>query len=222
MNRIGILYIVATPIGNLKDITFRAVEVLSSVDRIACEDTRRTRVLLHHYNIKKPLISYFEYNKLKRIDSILRSLKEGKDIALVSDAGTPGISDPGSSLIKRVIAEGVRVEAIPGASASLTALVSSGVPMHKFIFEGFLPAKSGARKKALANLSTEKRTIIFYESPHRLLRTLEDMKEVLGDRDIVVARELTKKFEEIRRENVEESISYFKQVKPKGEFVIIM
>ncbi|MFH2137614.1 MAG: 16S rRNA (cytidine(1402)-2'-O)-methyltransferase [Candidatus Omnitrophota bacterium] len=212
----------ATPIGNLKDITFRAVEVLSKVDIVACEDTRRTRILLQNYQIKKPLLSYFEYNKLKRIDYIIEALRGGKDIALVSDAGMPGISDPGIGLIQRVIEEKLSVEVIPGPTAFATALVASGFAIHKFIFEGFLPAKSGARRKALQALQSEKRTIAFYESPHRLLKTLEDIKEVLGNRKIVVARELTKHFEEIRRESVEETIAYFKSKKPKGEFVIIL
>ena len=155
MDNSGRLYIVATPIGNLKDITFRAVDVLVSVDVIACEDTRRTRVLLQHYNIKKPLVSYYEYNKVKRTDTILRSLKEGKNVALVSDAGTPGISDPGASLIQKAIAEHISVEVIPGASAVIMALVSSGLAMHKFVFEGFFPAKSGARRNALEKLKDE-------------------------------------------------------------------
>lgn len=222
MNESGKLYIVATPIGNLKDITFRAIDILASVDLIACEDTRRTRILLNHYNIKKPLLSYFEYNKIRRTDRILRSLKEGQNIALVSDAGTPGISDPGTGLIQKAITEGIKVEAIPGASAFLYALIVSGFATHKFIFEGFLPAKSGARRKALEGFKLEKRTIVFYESPHRLLKTLEDIKNIYGNKQIVVARELTKCFEEIRRESVEESIAHFLEKKPKGEFVVVL
>ncbi len=222
MEDFGVLYIVSTPIGNLKDVTLRALEVLSLVKYIACEDTRRTRILLQHYQIKKPLLSYFEYNKLKRIDFILQTLKEGKSIALVSDAGTPGISDPGSSLIKKAIEQGIAVEAIPGPTAFVMALVVSGLSTNKFIFEGFLPAKSGARKRVLEGLKSERRTIIFYESPHRLLKSLADVKAALGNRKIVVARELTKKFEEIRRETVAEAIVHFSNKKPKGEFVIII
>lgn len=222
MNKLGSLYIVATPIGNLKDITLRALDILSFVDLIACEDTRRTQILLRNYQIKKPLVSYFEYNKLKRTDFILRSLKEGKNIALVSDAGTPGVSDPGSSLIKRVLEENLKLEIIPGVSAFLAALVISGKPLHKFVFEGFLPAKPGARRKILAGLKTEKKTVVFYESPHRILKTFRDMNEILGNREIVIVRELTKKFEEILRITVEKAIVYFEKAKPKGEFVIIV
>jgi len=218
----GVLYIVSTPIGNLKDITLRAIDVLSAVDIIACEDTRRTQILLKNYQIKKPLISYFEYNKLKRIDSILEMLKDGKNIALVSDAGTPGISDPGRTLIKKVIVENVKVEAIPGASALLTALVVSGMPIHKFTFEGFLPVKPGARKKALQRLKSQERTVVLYESPHRIVKTLEAVKEVYQDAPVVIARELTKKFEEIIRGKAEDAIIYFQDKRPKGEFVIII
>ena len=218
----GILYIVSTPIGNLRDITLRAIDILSGVDLIACEDTRHTRILLSEYEIKKKLISYFEYNKIKRIDFILSCLKEGQNIALVSDAGTPGISDPGVSLIKRVIEENIKVEAIPGASALLTGLIVSGMPMHKFTYVGFLPVKSGARKRSLEELKAEAKTIVLYESPHRLLKTLLAIKEVFGNRNIAVARELTKKFEEILRIPVEEAIARFEDKKPKGEFVIII
>ncbi|MFH1093757.1 MAG: 16S rRNA (cytidine(1402)-2'-O)-methyltransferase [Candidatus Omnitrophota bacterium] len=218
----GCLYIVSTPIGNLRDITFRAVDVLSAVDIIACEDTRRTQILLTKYEIKKQLVSYFEYNKLKRIDFIIRSLKEGKSIALVSDAGTPGISDPGASLIKRAIEENIKVESIPGASAVLTALTVSGLPMHKFTYAGFLPVKSGARKKALQQLKAEEKTVVIYEAPHRLIKTLLDIKEIFGNSNIVIARELTKMFEEILRLNIEEAINHFKDKKPKGEFVIVI
>lgn len=218
----GVLYIVATPIGNLRDITLRALDVLSAVDLIACEDTRHTQILLNRYEIKKPLLSYFEYNKLKRIDSIIRSLKEGKSIALVSDAGTPGISDPGASLIKKAIEEGIKVEAIPGASALLTALTVSGVSMHKFTYVGFLPVKTGARKKALHQLKEEKKTAVIYESPHRVIKTLLAIKEVFGNSNIVIAREMTKKFEEILRVDVETAVKHFESKKPKGEFVIII
>lgn len=222
MNTTGTLFIVATPIGNLKDITYRAVEVLSDVDIIACEDTRHTKILLEHYQIKKPLISYYEYNKIKRTDTIIAYLKDGKNIALVSDAGTPGISDPGAGLIKKVLEEDLKVEVIPGPTAFIPALVASGLPTHKFIFEGFLPAKSGARKKHLERLKEEKRTLIFYESPHRICRTLEDIKAVFGSRHIVIARELTKKFEEIIRAPADAVLEIFKNRKPKGEFIILV
>lgn len=218
----GTLYVVSTPIGNLQDITYRAVDVLSSVDVIACEDTRRTKILLDHYQIKKQLLSYYEYNKLKRIDQILGYLKQGKSVALVSDAGTPGVSDPGYSLIKKVIEENCLLEAIPGVSAFLTALVVSGMPMHRFCFEGFLPVKSGARKKILETIKLEKKTTVLYESPHRLIKTLNAIKEVFGNADIVIGRELTKKFEQMLRLSVEQAIAYFEAKNPKGEFVIII
>ncbi|MFH1063167.1 MAG: 16S rRNA (cytidine(1402)-2'-O)-methyltransferase [Candidatus Omnitrophota bacterium] len=218
----GTLYVVSTPIGNLQDITYRAVDVLSLVDLIACEDTRRTKILLDHYQIKKQLISYYEYNKTKRIDQILGFLKQGKSVALVSDAGTPGISDPGYSLIKKIIEENIAVEAIPGVSAFLTALVVSGMPMHRFCFEGFLPVKSGARKKILETIKQEQKTTVLYESPHRILKTLNAIKEVFGNTDIVIGRELTKKFEEMLRLTVEQAIVYFENKNPKGEFVIII
>ncbi|MBI4846735.1 MAG: 16S rRNA (cytidine(1402)-2'-O)-methyltransferase [Candidatus Omnitrophica bacterium] len=222
MQQSGILYIVSTPIGNLKDITLRAVDVLTNADLIACEDTRRTQILLAHYNIKKRLISYYEYNKLKRIDELLNAVKEGKKVALVSDAGTPGISDPGNSLIRKAIDEQLKVEVIPGVSAFLTALIYSGMATHCFSFWGFLPVKSGARKRVLSSFEKESKTVVFYESPHRILKTLLDIKDVLGNRQIVIARELTKKFEEILRTNVEDAVAYFGKTKPKGEFVIAM
>lgn len=218
----GTLYVVSTPIGNLQDITYRAVDVLSLVDLIACEDTRHTKILLDHYQIKKQLISYYEYNQVKRIDQILGYLKQGKSVALVSDAGTPGISDPGYSLIKKIIEENIAVEAIPGASAVLTALVISGLPMHRFCFEGFLPVKSGARKKVLEAIKLDKRTTVLYESPHRILKTLNAIKEVFGNTHLVIGRELTKKFEQMLRLTVDQAIVYFEDKNPKGEFVIII
>jgi len=218
----GTLYIVSTPIGNLKDITYRAVETLKSVDLIAAEDTRRTKILTSHYDIKTPLTSYFEYNKITKGDYLIRLLKEGKSVALVSDAGTPGISDPGNHIIKSAIDEGIKIDHIPGPCALVAALVLSGMPTDKFIFEGFLPIKSGARKNRLKSFLGLKKTIIFYESPHRLLKTLEDIKEVFGDIKIVCLRELTKKFEEIRRETVSEMINHFTTNKVRGEFVFCL
>lgn len=215
-------YIVATPIGNLKDITLRAIEVLKSVDLIACEDTRHTSILTRHYGIVKPLVSYYEYNKITRGEYLIKLLKEGKNIALVSDAGTPGISDPGSHIIKLAIENNIPLTFIPGPAAFIGALVLSGLPTHKFIFEGFLPAKSGTRRKRLKELSPEKKTLIFYESPHRLLKTLADILEILGDREIAVVRELTKKFEEIKRDKTSCLIEHFCKTKPRGEFIIII
>jgi 16S rRNA (cytidine1402-2'-O)-methyltransferase len=217
----GKLYIVSTPIGNLKDITLRAIEVLKQVDLIAAEDTRHTKILTSHYGIKTPLTSYFQYNKVKKSDSLIRLLREGKDVALVSDAGTPGISDPGFGIIKKALEEDIAIIPIPGPAGFLTALSVAGLPTNKFVFEGFFSNKSSQRKKRLRELSGEKRTVIIYESPHRLLKTLQDILEILGDINIVCARELTKKFEEIRREKVSESIRHFSNTKIRGEFIIM-
>jgi len=218
----GTLYIVSTPIGNLKDITLRAIEVLKQVELIAAEDTRHTKILTSRYGIKTPLTSYFRHNRIKKADSLIGFLKEGKDVALVSDAGTPGISDPGFVIIKKALEEGVTVIPIPGPAAFLTALSVSGLPTNKFVFEGFLSNKSSQRRKRLRELSTGERTVIIYESPHRLLKTLKDILEIMGDIPIVCARELTKKFEEIRREKASESIRHFTNAKVLGEFIIIL
>lgn len=218
----GALYIVATPIGNLKDITLRAVDVLKQVDLIACEDTRHTKKLTSHYNINTFLTSYFEHNKLKKAKYIIGLLKEGKSVALVSDAGTPGISDPGYRLIKDAIENNINVTVIPGPSAIISSLVVSGLPTDRFVFEGFLSNKSAARRKRLEILKHVKRTIIFYESPHRLIKCLNDMLDIFGNITAVCTRELTKKFEEIKRAPLKELISHFQEKKPKGEFVILV
>src|SRR5690606_18121109 len=187
----GTLYIVPTPIGNLEDITLRALRVLREAALIAAEDTRTTRVLLRHYDIATPLTSYHEHNKLAKLDSIFEALEEG-DVALVSDAGTPGISDPGYELIGEAIQRGIRVEPLPGASALVTALVGAGLPTDSFIYLGFLPKKASARAEALREVATQRRTLVFYESPNRLLDTLAAVRDVLGERQVCVARELTK------------------------------
>lgn len=215
------LYIVATPIGNLKDITFRAIETLKSVDLIAAEDTRHTKILLDAYEIHKPLTSFFEHNQMKKAGQLLDLLKMGRKIALVSDAGTPGISDPGYSMIHLAQQNNIPITVIPGASACIAALTASGLPAHRFIFEGFLPPKSGARRNKLMNLKKDKATIIFYESPHRLLKTLKDIEEVWDDPIVVVARELTKKFEEIRKDKASLLQEHFTQHAPKGEIVLL-
>jgi 16S rRNA (cytidine1402-2'-O)-methyltransferase len=216
------LYIVSTPIGNLKDITLRAIETLKSVALIAAEDTRHTKILLDAYDIKTPTTSYFDHNQKTKGDYLLGLLNEGKDIALVSDAGTPGISDPGFALIRLALENQIEVSVIPGVSAAITALSASGLPSHAFIFEGFLPVKPGARRKKLESLKKEERTIIFYESPHRLLKTLKDIEEVLDNPKIVCARELTKKFEETRRESAAQMIEHFTLHAPRGEFVLLL
>jgi len=216
------LYIVSTPIGNLKDITFRAVETLKSVDVIAAEDTRHTQILLKAYDIHTPLTSYYEHNEFSKAKYLLGLLQEGKNIAVVTDAGTPGISDPGYALIKLAKENNIPMTVIPGPTALIAALSLSGAPAHSFIFEGFLPVKPGARQKKLAEFKNEKRTIIFYEAPHRVMKSLEDIKDVLNDPVVICAREMTKKFEEIQKGKVSELIAYFSQKPPKGEFVIIL
>lgn len=216
------LHIVATPIGNLKDITFRAVEILKSVDLIACEDTRHTKILLDHYQIKTPTTSFFQHNRITKGQYLLKLLKENKDIALVSDAGTPGILDPGYNIINLAIANNIPITVIPGAAALVNALVLSGKPAHKFLFEGFLPNRTGARQNRLKELRKLKYTLVFYESCHRILATLEDILAVFGNKDIVVARELTKKFEEISRAKTSELIEKFKKTPPKGEFIVVI
>jgi len=216
------LYIVATPVGNLKDITLRALEVLQSVDLIACEDTRHTKILLDHYGIKIPTTSFFQHNRIVKAQYLIGLLKEGKDVALVSDAGTPGILDPGYNLINLAIKSNIGITVIPGASAFVNALVLSGKPAHEFYFAGFLPNRSGARRNRLKKIAQLGTTIVFYESCHRITAALEDVLAVFGDREIAVARELTKKFEEIKRGKASLIIAYFKQNKPRGEFVVVV
>ena len=218
----GTLYLVSTPIGNLEDITLRALRILNEVDLIAAEDTRKTRRLLSHYEIKTPLTSYFEGNQQRKSEKLVARLKAGESIALVSDAGTPIISDPGYPLLQACIAESISIVPIPGASAILAAAAVSGLPLHNFTFEGFLSPKSGKRKRQLAHLAEENRTIILFESPHRLCRFLEDANSVMGERDIVITRELTKRFEEIFRGNISEALEKFRNTEPRGEFTIVI
>jgi 16S rRNA (cytidine1402-2'-O)-methyltransferase len=217
----GALYIVPTPIGNLGDITLRALHVLGGVDLIAAEDTRTTKFLLDHYQIQKPLLSFFSQNEHIRVPQIIDRLNEGKSIALVSDAGTPGISDPAYSIINAAIDNSITIIPLPGATAFIPALVASGFSTHSFVFEGFLPHKKG-RKTKLEKLKDESRTIVLYESPHRIVRTLQELHDVLGKRNAVVGRELTKKFEEIRRGSLLELCQYFSSGTVKGEFVVIV
>ena len=220
-DKFGKIYLVSTPIGNLKDITYRAVETLQNVPLIAAEDTRHSKVLLSHYNISTPLISYFEHNKFSRIPKLMDHLKSGSDLAVITDAGTPGISDPAYRLVREAVSLSILIESIPGPSAFLAGLVSSGLPTDRFIFEGFLPPKKG-RKKRMLSVENEEATLIYYESPKRLLRTLKQLKEILGDRPAVVARELTKLHEEIKRGTLSELYTYFDKKKARGECVILV
>ena len=216
------LYIVATPIGNLKDITYRAVEVLNNVNLIACEDTRHSKVLLQHYGIKTPTTSFFQHNRFTKGEYLVNLLKDGKDIALISDAGMPGILDPGYNLINLAIKNNIPIFVIPGPTAFVNALVVSGKPAHEFIFAGFLPNRTLARRNKLTQLAKLGFTIIFYESCHRIIASLEDVQVIFPGKDVVVARELTKKFEEVLRGKPAEIIQKFQKASPKGEFVVIV
>ncbi|AVH70405.1 16S rRNA (cytidine(1402)-2'-O)-methyltransferase [Nostoc sp. 'Lobaria pulmonaria (5183) cyanobiont'] len=219
----GTLYVVGTPIGNLEDITFRAVRILQTVDIIAAEDTRHTGKLLQHFQVKTPQVSYHEHNRTSRIPELLEHLVNNKAIALVSDAGMPGISDPGYELVKACIEAGIPVVPIPGASAAITALSAAGLPTDRFVFEGFLPAKTQQRQEHLESLQTESRTLIFYESPHRLRDTLQDLALVWGsDRQIVLGRELTKLYEEFWRGTIAQAIAYYTQREPQGEYTLVV
>ncbi|MBI3111083.1 MAG: 16S rRNA (cytidine(1402)-2'-O)-methyltransferase [Ignavibacteriales bacterium] len=217
----GTLYLVATPIGNLDDITYRAVKVLSSVDLVAAEDTRKTKILLDHYGIVKPMVSYFNYNERQRAPQLIARLLHGESIAVVSDAGTPGISDPAFYLVREALAQSIPIIPIPGASAFISALIVSGLPTDRFVFEGFLPQKKG-RKTKWESLLTESRTIVVYESPHRILKTLAEIATYFGDRRVVVARELTKKFEEIVRGPVSLVLEELSKKPTRGEYVVII
>ena len=216
------LYIVPTPIGNLEDITLRAINVLMSVDFILAEDTRTSSHLMRHLGIEKPMHSHHKFNEHATVGRVVESIAAGKDVALVSDAGTPGISDPGFLLVRRCVEEGIEVVTLPGPTALIPALVQSGFPCDRFCFEGFLPQKKG-RMKRLEELSSETRTVIFYESPYRVVKCLEQIAETFGtERRVAVVREITKKFEETVRGTVAEAIAHFKAHEPKGEFVIVV
>ena len=217
----GTLYIVSTPIGNLKDATYRSLELLSDVDLIAAEDTRRTGVLLKHYEIKTPLTSFNSYNQAKKSDLLIARLKEGHNLALVSDAGTPGVSDPLYHLVRAALAEYVSVVSLPGPSAVLAALTISGLPVNRFVFEGFLPRKKG-RKKLIEDLVQEKRTIVLFESPHRIAKTLNELYQAMGDRKAVLARELTKIHEEVIRGTLEDLAVVAEEQKLKGEITLVI
>ena len=216
------LYVVPTPIGNLEDITLRAINVLKEVDFILAEDTRTTSHLLRHLGIEKPMHSHHKFNEHATVGRVAESIAAGRDVALVSDAGTPGISDPGFLLVRRCVEEGIEVVTLPGATALIPAVVQSGFPCDRFCFEGFLPQKKG-RTKRLQELSTESRSIIFYESPFRVVKCLEQLAEVFGaERKVSVSRELTKKFEQTVRGTIAEVLEHFREHEPKGEFVIVV
>lgn len=216
------LILVPTPIGNLADMTYRAVEVLKSVDVILAEDTRVSGILLKHYGIETPMQSYHQHNEHSQTDSVVRQIKSGRETALITDAGTPGISDPGFLLARACVAEGVKIECLPGATAFVPALVNSGLPNDKFVFEGFLPAKKG-RQKRLKALAEEERTILFYESPYKLLKSLQQFVEHFGaERQVSVSREISKLYEETVRGTLTDVIAHFEEKKPKGEFVIVL
>jgi 16S rRNA (cytidine1402-2'-O)-methyltransferase len=218
----GILYICGTPIGNLEDITLRALKILKKVKLIAAEDTRHTKKLLNHYQINTKVSSYYEYNKFKKALHLVEILKNGQDIALVSDAGMPGISDPGYVLVNLALKNNIKIIPVPGVSALITALVVSGLPTNKFVFEGFLPRKIKERKRYFKSIKNEERTVIFYETPHRLKRALKDMLEIWGERKIVIARELTKMYEEVIRGKLSQVLTEISTKEMKGEITLIV
>lgn len=216
------LYIVPTPIGNLDDITIRGLKILETVDLILCEDTRRSKRLLNHFNIESKLRSHHKFNEHKEVQFIVEKIKKGQDVALISDAGTPGISDPGFLIARTCLENNIDIECLPGATALIPALLISGISIEKFVFEGFLPVKKG-RKIRLDQLKEENRTMVFYESPHKLIRTLNDFSQTFGlDRKISVSRELTKIYEETVRGTISELINHYQEKTPKGEFVIVL
>ena len=218
----GKLYLCATPIGNLEDITYRVVRVLNEVDLIAAEDTRNSVKLLNHFEIKTPMTSYHEYNKIEKGKKLIEKLQEGLNIALITDAGTPGISDPGEELVKMCYEVGIEVTSLPGAAACITALTLSGLPTRRFAFEAFLPSEKKEKQQILKELEKETRTIILYEAPHRLVKTLQELLQCLGNRRITVCRELTKKHETAFATNLEDAVAYYEANEPKGECVLVL
>lgn len=218
----GVLTLCATPIGNLEDMTYRAVRLLTEADFIAAEDTRHTKKLLNHFDIHTRLISYHEHNKVEKGPELIRLLQEGKNIVLVTDAGTPGISDPGEDLVKLALEAGITVTSAPGCVAGITALIISGQSTRRFIFEGFLPMNKKEKAEVLERLKDETRTVILYEAPHRLIKTLESLYEVVGDRNITVTKELTKKYETVFKTTISEAIQYYNEEEPRGEYVLIL
>lgn len=218
----GKLYLCATPIGNLEDITYRVLRTLKEVDLIAAEDTRNSIKLLNHFEIKTPMTSYHEYNKIEKAYQLVDKMRQGLNIALITDAGTPGISDPGEDLVRICYEEGIEVTSLPGAAACITALTMSGLPTRRFAFEAFLPRDKKERADVLGQLKNETRTIILYEAPHHLVKTLEELYEVLGDRKIAICRELTKRYEEKTLTTISESLAFYKDNEPRGEYVLVL
>lgn len=218
----GILYIVGTPIGNLEDMSVRGVRILSEVDFIAAEDTRVSLKLLNHFNIKKPMISYHDHNQKEKGNEIIQKLLHGDSCAIITDAGMPCISDPGEDLVRLCAQNQIETKIIPGPSASLSALALSGLDTSRFVFEGFLTTQKSEKRDSIEDLQREKRTLIFYEAPHKLLQTLESLLQILGNRPISIARELTKIYEEVIRTTLEEAVLYYQQNKPRGEFVLVV
>lgn len=218
----GKLYLCATPIGNLEDITYRVLRTLREVDLIAAEDTRNSIKLLNHFEIKTPMTSYHEYNKIEKAYQLVDKLREGKNIALITDAGTPGISDPGEDLVRICHEEGIEVTSLPGPAACITALTMSGLPTRRFAFEAFLPREKKERAAVLEQLRDETRTMIFYEAPHHLEKTLEELYETLGNRKMSICRELTKRYEEVMPISMEEALAYYKENEPRGEYVLVV
>ena len=222
MDTNGTLYLCATPIGNLEDITYRVLRVLKEADVIAAEDTRNPVKLLNHFGIRTPMTSYHEHNKIEKAHQIIGQLKQGKNIALITDAGTPGISDPGEELVRLALEEGITVTSLPGAAACITALTMSGQPTRRFVFEAFLPREKKERRSILEELKTETRTIVLYEAPHRLVATLEELLEALGNRSVTICRELTKKYEEVQKTTLDNVLLYYKDHEPRGEYVLVL
>ena len=218
----GCLYLVATPIGNLEDMTFRAVRILQEADEIAAEDTRNSRKLLTHFDIHTSMTSYHEFNKYDKAEVLVQKMSEGRTIALITDAGTPGISDPGEVLVQRCYEAGIPVIPVPGACAAVNALVASGQGTRRFSFEAFLPQDKKERRQVLRELQAETRTIVLYEAPHRLVKSLEELAEVLGDRPVTICKELTKKHESFRKTTLREALEFFQEEEPRGEYVLVI
>jgi 16S rRNA (cytidine1402-2'-O)-methyltransferase len=218
----GKLYLVATPIGNLEDMTYRAVRVLNEVELIAAEDTRNSIKLLNHFDIKTPMTSYHEYNKYDKAKLLVEKMVSGQDVAIITDAGTPGISDPGEELVKQALEAGLVVSPVPGACACISALISSGLPTRRFAFEAFLPHDKKERKRVLFEMQQETRTLVMYEAPHKLRKTLDELLEVLGDRRITFAREITKKHETIEQMTLSQAVERYREEEPRGEYVLVI